>query len=119
MGVARVVKSVTITFSRNRLFVRPTFRFFIYGTVVGGARVVSGAEKKTFDRGGPVWPPRSNAKYDGGFAPPIKYRGFWDVLGAAPPSQNFSKKNFPHNFFPRNFLVALTSSCFVHQCVRA
>ena len=44
-------------------------------TVVGGARVVSGAEKKAFDRGGPVWPPRSNAADDrlggglGGFAP--------------------------------------------------
>ena len=31
-------------------------------TVVGGARVVSGAEKKAFDRGGLVWPPRSNAE---------------------------------------------------------
>ena len=25
-------------------------------------RIVSGAEKKAFDRGGPIWPPRSNAK---------------------------------------------------------
>ena len=33
-------------------------------TVVGGARVVSGAEKKAFDRCGPVWPPRSNARDD-------------------------------------------------------
>ena len=33
-------------------------------TLVGGARVVSGAEKKSFDRGGPVWPPRSNATDD-------------------------------------------------------
>ena len=47
-------------------------------TIVGGARVVSGAEKKSFDRGGPVWPPRSNAANDrlggglGGFAPPAK-----------------------------------------------
>ena len=41
-------------------------------TVVGGARVVSGAEKKAFDRGGPVWPPRSNAADDrlGGRHPP-------------------------------------------------
>ena len=29
----------------------------------GGARVVSGAEK-SFDRGGPVWPPRSNVTND-------------------------------------------------------
>ena len=29
----------------------------------GGAGVISGAEnKKAFDRGGPIWPPRSNAK---------------------------------------------------------
>ena len=35
-----------------------------FRTVVGGARVVSGAEKKTFDRGGPVWLPRSNAADD-------------------------------------------------------
>ena len=33
-------------------------------TVVGGACVFSGAEKKAFDRGGPVWPPRSNAADD-------------------------------------------------------
>ena len=45
-------------------------------TVVGGACVVSGAEKKAFDRGGPVWPPRSNAADDrlgggsGGALPP-------------------------------------------------
>ena len=48
-------------------------------TVVDGTRVVSGAEKnKSFDRGGPVWPPRSNAEYDrlGG------------ILGAAGPSEN-------------------------------
>ena len=45
-------------------------------TVVSGACVVSDAEKKAFDRGGPVWPPRSNAADDrlgvgglGGFAP--------------------------------------------------
>ena len=39
----------------------------------GGARVVSGAEKKSFDRGGPVWPPRSNVTNDrlrGGSLPP-------------------------------------------------
>ena len=45
--------------------------------VVGGARVVSGAKKKPFDRGGPVWPPRSNVRNDrlgvgrlGGQSPP-------------------------------------------------
>ena len=51
-------------------------------------------KKKSFDRGGPVWPPRSNVANDrlgggwGGEAPPAKIRGVW---GAAPPSQNFSK----------------------------
>ena len=33
-------------------------------TAVGSTRVLIGAEKKSFDRGGPAWPPRSNAKYD-------------------------------------------------------
>ena len=76
-------------------------------TVVGGACVVSGAEKKAFDRGGLVWPPRSNAKYDrlgvgvwGGFAPPAKNRGVW---GAAPPSQNRKNEKKIKNisfFFP-------------------
>ena len=67
-------------------------------TVVGGARVVSGAEnKKALDRGGPVWPPRSNAADDrlgrgvwGGFALPAKNRGVW---GAAPHS-HAKPKNF-------------------------
>ena len=61
-------------------------------TVVGGARVVSGAEQKSFDRGGPVWPPRSNVTNDrlwGGFAPPAKN---WGVWGAAPPSQKYFEK---------------------------
>ena len=61
------------------------------------ARVSSAAlKKKSFDRGGPVWPPRSNVTNDrlrewvwGGFAPQPKTQGVW---GAAPPSQNFSKK---------------------------
>ena len=50
-------------------------------TVVGGARVVSGAEKKSFDRGGPVWPPRSNVTNDrlrggsGGALPPQSKTG--------------------------------------------
>ena len=30
----------------------------------GGARIVSSAEKKSFDRGGLVWPPRSNVTND-------------------------------------------------------
>ena len=33
-------------------------------TGVSGAHVVNGAEKKAFDRGGPVWSPRSNAAND-------------------------------------------------------
>ena len=53
-------------------------------TVVGGARVVSGAEKKSFDRGGPVWPPRSNAKYDRSGGGPAK--------PPQPKPKNFEKK---------------------------
>ena len=45
---------IYVTVPENRLFVKPTFRFFFMSqapaggrrTVVGGARVVSGAEKK-------------------------------------------------------------------------
>ena len=56
------------------------------------ARVSSAApKKKSFDRGGPVWPPRSNVTNDrlrggvwGGFAPQAKN---WGVWGAAPYSQ--------------------------------
>ena len=55
-------------------------------------QIVSGAGKKTFDRGSPVWPPRSNAadhRLRGGSvwwgkAPPSPKPV---VLGAAPPSQ--------------------------------
>ena len=58
-------------------------------TVVGGVRTVNGAEKKAFDRGGPVWPPRSNAKYNrlGGpeaLHPSAKKPG---GLGGGPPRQ--------------------------------
>ena len=51
-------------------------------TLVCGARGVSGAETKAFDRGGPVWPPRSNVTNDrlggvlGGLCP-AKIRGVW------------------------------------------
>ena len=63
-------------------------------TVVGGARVVSGARKKAFDRGGPVWPAQSNAADDrlgggpvSGGALPLQPK-LWGSGGAAPPSQN-------------------------------
>ena len=74
-------------------------------TVVGGARVVSGAEKKAFDRGGPVWPPRSNAADDrsgggsGRVKPPQPKTG--GSGGQRPPAKNFRKyfekfrKNLP------------------------
>ena len=41
-------------------------------------RVVSGAEKKSFDRGGPVWPPRSNVTND-------RFGGGEGSGGALPP----------------------------------
>ena len=58
--------------------------------------------KKAFDRGGPVWPPRSNAADDrlggglGGFGPPAKNRGIW---GAAPPSQKRKILNYQETVF--------------------
>ena len=71
----------------------------------GGARVVSGAEK-SFDRGGPVWPPRSNVTNDrlkgdpgGDLSPTAKNRGVWQ---AAPPSQN--RKIFEK--FPKKSILA-------------
>ena len=51
----------SIVFSRRMVVGRPADG---RRTVVDGARVVSGAEKKAFDRGGPIWPPRSNAADD-------------------------------------------------------
>ena len=67
-------------------------------TVVGGAHVVSGAEKKSFDRGGPVWPPRSNVTNDrfgggsGGALPPKPKTG--GSGGQRPPAktEKFLKK---------------------------
>ena len=54
-------------------------------------RIVSGAEKKAFDRGGLVWPPRSNAK-DGrsgrALPPQPKTRGSG---GQRPLAKNFEK----------------------------
>ena len=65
-------------------------------------------KKKSFDRGGPVWPPRSNVTNDrlrggvrGGFAPPAKNRR---VRGAAPPSQNRKKKKTIFLFFEKSVL---------------
>ena len=64
-------------------------------TVVGGACVVSGAEKKAFDRGGPVWPPRSNAADDrlagglGGLCPPSPKSG---GLGGSAPQPKLEVK---------------------------
>ena len=70
-------------------------------TVVGGARVVSGTEKKTFDQGRPVWPPRSNAKYDrlggglGGQSPLSQKPG--GLGGSAPqPKPKFFEKFLPN-----------------------
>ena len=64
----------------------------------GGAHVVSGAEKKSFDRGGPVWPPRSNVTNDrlrggsGGALPPQPK--FGGSGGQRPPAktEKFRKK---------------------------
>ena len=60
---------------------------------LGGARVVSGAETKAFDRGGAVWPPRTNAKDDRSGDPSL------DVGLPPPPSPHYS----PTTFFEENF----------------
>ena len=60
----------------------------------GGARVVRGAEKKSFDRGGPVWPPRSNVT---NLCPPSQNPGVW---GQHPPAKTEKlSKNFPPYHF--------------------
>ena len=66
----------------------------------GGARVVSGAEKKkSFDRGGPVWPPRSNVTNDrlrggsaGALHPQPKTRGSGGR--PQPKSKNIEKESW-------------------------
>ena len=69
-------------------------------TVVGGARVVSGAEKKAFDRGGPVWPPRSNAADDrlggglGGLCPPSQNSGGLGGSAPQPKPKNFEEYDY-------------------------
>ena len=68
----------------------------------GGACVVSGAKKKSFDRGCPVWPPWSNVTNDrsrgglGGLCAPSQKPG---NLGGRAPSQN--RKIFAGGQTPR------------------
>ena len=61
-------------------------------TVVSGARVVSGAEKKSFDRAAPASIKCDERPFNGrglgGLCPPAKNWGAW---GAAPTSQNFRR----------------------------
>ena len=75
-------------------------RFSCSGVDVGrslAAPVSSAApKKKSFDRGGPVWPPRSNVTND-------RLRG--GVWGAAPPRQIFSKKRTKKKRKKRKFTV--------------
>ena len=55
-------------------------------------------KKKTFDRGGPAWPPRSNAADDrlggvcGGQGPPAKIRGEMDFFSKI-FEKNFEQKS--------------------------
>ena len=59
---------------------------------VRASRVSSVAPKrKSFDRGGPVWPPRSNVTNDrlrAGFAPPAKNRGSGGQCAPPPKPKN-------------------------------
>ena len=73
-------------------------------------------KKKSFDRGGPVWPPRSNVTNDrlrgglGGLCPPSQNSG---GLGAEPPSkiENLEK------YFVRKLLGSpfIKNACSVPQ----
>ena len=68
-------------------------------TIVGGARIVSGTKKKAFDRGGPVWPPRSNAADDrlggGGALPPLpKNRVVWEAEPLQPKPTDFEEYDY-------------------------
>ena len=89
MGFRVVIQLYLIFFVNVRLVVRPgafgrasgrpNVQLDVRGRidVVGGARVVSGAEKKAFDRGGPVWPSRSNGL--GGSAPQPNFSIFFSA----------------------------------------
>ena len=84
-------------------------------TVVGGARVVSGNEKKAFDRGGPVWPPQSNAADNrlwgwSGEALPTQPKTGGSAV--QPPSAKHFEQNYDNNsksivFSPLIFRVFL------------
>ena len=67
-------------------------------TVLGGARVVSGGEKNSFDRGGPIWPPRSNVTNDrlrGGSGGPLLPPG----KNRCPPAKMFGKNEKKKKLF--------------------
>ena len=86
----------------------PRYRRRTAGGRSSAARVSSAApKKKSFDRGGPVWPPRSNVTNDrlrggsGGALPPQPKIG--GSGGQRPPAKFF--ENFSKNFekFSKNF----------------
>ena len=95
-----------------RLDVRPGVRPDIRPDV-GAARVSSAApKKKAFDRGGPVWPPRSNVTNDrlrggsGGALPPQpKTRGSG---GQRPPAKNEKYSNKKKDSFRGSCLFQST-----------
>ena len=71
------------------------------------AHVSSAAPKKnSFDRGGPVWPPRSNVTNNRlrgvwrGFAPPAKNRGVW---GGSAPQRKVNQKVYRRHLCYKSF----------------
>ena len=72
---------------------------------VRAARVSSAApKKKSFDRGGPVWPPRSNVTNDrlrgglGGLCPPSQKPGGLGGSAPQPKTKNFELINYLINY---------------------
>ena len=94
LGSVWVSPSAETDFSYDRLLV------FLPSARSSAARVSSAAPKKqSFDRGGPVWPPRSNVTNDrltGGsgeaLPPPAKNRGVWEAAPLAKTEKPENKR---------------------------
>ena len=89
-----VAKALPVNFFR--LF--PDHVFAVVGQSPVALVSSAAPKKKAFDRGGPVWPPRSNVAND-------RLRG--GLGGLRPPSQNFSKKEKINVFWNPPFPIHL------------
>ena len=90
------------------------------GSFSGHSRVVlpivSSAEKHAFERGGPVWPPRSNATDDCLGLPP--QLNIWDSGGQRPPTKirkkkhgTWLKQSFSNSFNAKTLVVLVEKNC--------